>query len=112
MANDYQVRKDIDNIIQETQELSDNQELMVKFDSESKYYTENATIDTVLDNFYDIPQINELISTISGEGAVTVGGFSINNNGHLVVDLPSGVSNPFTISNTGHLIYDTNASGD
>ena len=42
-----------------------------------------------------------------GGGVIAVGSFSIDNNGHLIVELPSGVSNPYRIDNRGHLIYDT-----
>ena len=43
----------------------------------------------------------------SSGGVIAVGSFHIDNNGHLIVELPSGVSNPYRIDNRGHLIYDT-----
>lgn len=43
-----------------------------------------------------------------GEGSVIgTGSFSINNNGHLVVELPDVVDNPYFIDSNGHLYYDT-----
>jgi len=36
-----------------------------------------------------------------------VGYFSIDSNGHLIVELPNGMSNPYTINANGHLIYNT-----
>lgn len=44
-------------------------------------------------------------------GFIGVGSFNIENNGHLIVTLPDGVSNPYSINASGHLIYDTNAGG-
>lgn len=47
--------------------------------------------------------------TIQGGGGSVIGtgSFSINSNGHLIVELPNGVDNPYFINNQGHLIYDT-----
>ena len=47
--------------------------------------------------------------TIEGGGGSVIGtgSFSINNNGHLIVELPNAVDNPYFIDNNGHLIYDT-----
>ena len=47
--------------------------------------------------------------TIQGGGGSVIGtgSFSIDNNGHLIVELPDGVDNPYYINNNGHLIYDT-----
>ncbi|MBP5422962.1 MAG: hypothetical protein J6Y78_11030 [Paludibacteraceae bacterium] len=43
-----------------------------------------------------------------GSGSVIgTGSFSIDNNGHLIVELPDGVDNPYFINNSGHLVYDT-----
>lgn len=43
-----------------------------------------------------------------GEGSVIgTGSFSINQNGHLVVELPNAVDNPYFIDSNGHLYYDT-----
>ena len=42
-----------------------------------------------------------------GGSVIGTGSFSINNNGHLVVELPNGVDNPYFINNQGHLVYDT-----
>jgi len=55
--------------------------------------------------FYDKDQIDEMLG---GSTSVTaVGQFSINNNGHLIVQLPTGMDNPYSINSNGHLIYDT-----
>ena len=43
----------------------------------------------------------------SGGSVIGTGSFSINNNGHLVVELPDAVDNPYFIDNNGHLYYDT-----
>ena len=47
--------------------------------------------------------------TIQGGGGSVIGtgSFSIDNNGHLIVELPNGVDNPYFINNNGHLVYDT-----
>ncbi len=45
-----------------------------------------------------------------GGGITAVGSFSIDDNGHLIAEIPDGMSNPYSIDNTGHLIYDTSAS--
>lgn len=48
--------------------------------------------------------------TIQGGGGGSVigtGSFSIDSNGHLIVELPDAVDNPYYINNNGHLIYDT-----
>lgn len=42
-----------------------------------------------------------------GGSVIGTGSFSINNNGHLIVELPNAVDNPYFIDNNGHLIYDT-----
>ena len=42
-----------------------------------------------------------------GGSVIGTGSFSINNNGHLIVELPNAVDNPYFINNNGHLIYDT-----
>jgi len=44
-------------------------------------------------------------------GVISVGSFSINNQGHLIVELPDGVSNPYYIDSRGHLMYNTSAGG-
>ena len=53
---------------------------------------------------------NITISGGSGSAVIGTGSFSINNNGHLIVELPDGVDNPYFINNNGHLIYDTSNS--
>lgn len=52
------------------------------------------------------------ITIQGGEGGSVIGtgSFSINNNGHLIVELPNAVDNPYFINNNGHLIYDTSNS--
>ena len=43
-----------------------------------------------------------------GGGTINmVGAFTIDDNGHLIVELPSGYSNPYSIDSNGHLIYNT-----
>ena len=46
-------------------------------------------------------------STTGGGSIISVGSFTINSSGHLIVTLPNGVDNPYYINNQGHLIYDT-----
>ena len=43
-----------------------------------------------------------------GSGVVMVGSFRINDEGHLIVTLPTGTLNPYHIDDNGHLIYSTN----
>ena len=45
-----------------------------------------------------------------GSGITAVGSFSIDDNGHLIAEIPSGMTNPYSIDSSGHLIYDTSAS--
>lgn len=47
--------------------------------------------------------------TVQGGGGsvIATGSFSIDNNGHLIVELPDSTDNPYFIDNNGHLIYDT-----
>lgn len=47
--------------------------------------------------------------TIQGGGGSVIGtgSFSIDDNGHLIVELPDSVDNPYYINSNGHLIYDT-----
>ena len=45
-----------------------------------------------------------------GGGITAVGSFSINDNGHLIAEIPSGMTNPYSINSSGHLIYDTSSS--
>ena len=42
-----------------------------------------------------------------GGSVIGTGSFSIDNNGHLIVELPNGVDNPYFINSNGHLVYDT-----
>lgn len=42
-----------------------------------------------------------------GGSVIGTGSFSINSNGHLIVELPNAVDNPYFIGNDGHLYYDT-----
>lgn len=51
--------------------------------------------------------INDKIGTGGGGSVIGTGSFSINTQGHLIVELPNAVDNPYYIDNTGHLIYDT-----
>ena len=51
--------------------------------------------------------INSKIGQGGGGSVIGTGSFSINSNGHLIVELPNAVDNPYFINNNGHLIYDT-----
>ena len=52
-------------------------------------------------------KIDEKINQGGGGSIMSVGSFTINNEGHLIVELPGATDNPYFIDNTGHLIYDT-----
>lgn len=83
----------------------------------------NQAIDDTLGNKQDGLISGENIKTINnnsilGSGNITIqgggggsvigtGSFSIDNNGHLIVELPDAVDNPYYINANGHLIYDT-----
>ena len=89
---------------------------------DDRYYTESE-MDTALGNKQatlvsgtNIKTINN--QSILGSGNLTIqggsgtavigtGSFSIDENGHLIVELPNAVDNPYYIDNNGHLIYDT-----
>ena len=51
--------------------------------------------------------IDDKINQGGGGSVIGTGSFSIDNNGHLIVELPNAVDNPYYIDNSGHLIYDT-----
>lgn len=55
-------------------------------------------------------KVNEKINQGGGgsTGVVMVGSFRINDEGHLIVTLPTGTLNPYHIDDNGHLIYSTN----
>ena len=52
-------------------------------------------------------KIDEKINQGGGGSIISVGSFTINNEGQLIVELPGATDNPYFIDNTGHLIYDT-----
>lgn len=53
-------------------------------------------------------KIDEKINQGGGGGSIiAVGSFTINSNGHLLVELPGATDNPYYIDSSGHLIYDT-----
>lgn len=85
------------------------------------YYGEDE-VDSLLSNKQDTLISGSNIKTINntsllGSGNITIqggggsvigtGSFTINEYGHLIVELPNGVDNPYYIDNNGHLIYDT-----
>ena len=88
---------------------------------DDRYYTEEEIDYTLLDkqdklvSGTNIKTINN--TSLLGSGNIDIqggggsvigtGSFSINNQGHLIVELPNGVDNPYFINNQGHLIYDT-----
>ena len=51
--------------------------------------------------------IDDKINQGGGGSVIGTGSFNINNQGHLIVELPNAVDNPYYIDNSGHLIYDT-----
>ena len=95
----------------------------------------NDLLTLIKQNFYDKGEIDankqdKLVSgtniktinhqTLLGAGNITIqgggggdtsvigtGSFTINENGHLIVELPNAVDNPYYINQSGHLIYDT-----
>lgn len=83
----------------------------------SEKLTKN-TIDTKQDTLISGTNIKTINNTsllgsgnidIQGGGGSVIGtgSFSIDNNGHLIVELPNAVDNPYFINNNGHLVYDT-----
>ena len=72
----------------------------------SAYLTEHQSLKTI-NNQSIIGTGNITIQGGSGGSVVGTGSFSIDNNGHLIVELPDGVDNPYFINNNGHLVYDT-----
>ena len=89
---------------------------------DDRYYTETE-IDTALLIKQDLLVSGTNIKTINnqsllGSGNITIqgggggsvigtGSFSIDEYGHLIVELPDAVDNPYYINASGHLIYDT-----
>ena len=89
---------------------------------DDRYYTETE-IDSALLIKQDLLVSGTNIKTINnqsllGSGNITIqgggggsvigtGSFSIDEYGHLIVELPDAVDNPYYINNNGHLIYDT-----
>lgn len=89
---------------------------------DDRYYTETE-VNTALSGKQDSLVSGTNIKTINntsllGSGNITIqgggggsviatGSFSIDNNGHLIVELPDSTDNPYFINNNGHLIYDT-----
>ena len=83
----------------------------------------NSAIDTAISSKQDTLISGDNIKTINnqsilGSGNITIqggsgtavigtGSFRIDNNGHLIVELPNAVDNPYYINNNGHLVYDT-----
>ena len=89
---------------------------------DDRYYTETEIDDALLIK-QDLLVSGTNIKTINnqsllGSGNITIqgggggsvigtGSFSIDSNGHLIVEFPDAVDNPYYINNNGHLIYDT-----
>lgn len=69
----------------------------------------SGNVDTYTILYNDDSTYEFTVTNGSSGGVIGTGSFSIDNNGHLIVELPSGVSNPYTIDNNGHLIYNTGA---
>ena len=88
---------------------------------DDRYYTETET-DTLLNGKQATLVSGTNIKTINnnsllGSGNITIqggggsvigtGSFSIDEYGHLIVELPDAVDNPYFIDDDGHLYYDT-----
>ena len=106
-----------DGTIDTTQYLSS----LPSHNHDGRYYTETE-VDTALNGKQATLVSGTNIKTINntsllgsgnidiqggGGSVIGTGSFSINNNGHLIVELPNGVDNPYFINSNGHLIYDT-----
>lgn len=128
MADEYQLRKDIDELYFLVWDTASDSYKLLTIEEFNKYKTD---IDGQIENIYvlldskqatlvsgvNIKTINN--NSLLGSGNITIeggggggsvigtGSFSIDNNGHLIVELPNGVDNPYFINNNGHLIYDT-----
>ena len=100
MADEYQLRKDIDKIYFSIYDV-ENDKINV--------YTKDEIEDLLDKNYFDQSEVLTLIDESGGGGGSVIGtgSFSINNNGHLIVELPNAVDNPYFINSNGHLIYDT-----
>lgn len=106
-----------DGTIDTTQYLSS----LPSHNHDDRYYTESE-VDSALNGKQATLVSGTNIKTVNnesllGSGNITIqggggsvigtGSFSINNQGHLIVELPNAVDNPYFINNQGHLIYDT-----
>ena len=69
---------------------------------------DNALIIYLSEDYSDYVVISDTEGGGSGAGVVMVGSFRINDEGHLIVTLPTGTLNPYHIDENGHLIYSTN----
>ena len=106
MSDEYQLRKDIDRIYADLYQIDDNSVNVLTFRDRSKLkYLGNSDEIATIDDLFDYYQLYERGD--GGGSVVGIGSFSIDENGHLIVELPNGVSNPYRIDNNGHLIYDT-----
>lgn len=96
MVDDYQVRKDIDNL---SERLSD-----------VKTVADNSISSEMLDEkLVDYPmtgEVSEMIATFDYEKVVaSLPNFSIDTDGHLIVTYPEEAQNEFYINNEGHIIF-------
>lgn len=67
-------------------------------------------MDNSLYNPVVVGKLNPPTSSGGGSSVIGTGSFTIKEDGHLWVELPGGVDNPYSINESGHLIYDTNPS--
>lgn len=64
-------------------------------------------MDNSLYNPVVVGKLNPPTSSGGGSSVIGTGSFTIKEDGHLWVELPNGVDNPYYINESGHLIYDT-----
>ena len=105
MADEYNLRKDIDDLQRQLVDIKDD------LSSKVSFRDENSTLQDLDDNTIDyIIEEWQQSSPSESDGGGSLGSFSIDANGHLIVTLPDGQANPYSIDENGHLIYDTEAT--
>lgn len=116
MSDEYQLRKDIDELQRDSARLNNT------LDEANVLIDDLKDIDKKFDNYYDSSVIDELLDeqkalamglpifNINEEGELVAelglfvdNYFSINSNGELVVSFDG--NNPFTINDNGFLVY-------
>ena len=90
-------------------DIEDNPNGVICFEDLQNDYQEKLVSGTNIKTINNTSLLGSGNIDIQGGGGSVIGtgSFSINSNGHLIVELPNAVDNPYFINNNGHLIYDT-----